>query len=169
MCPSRYCFNQLDVFIRLGLTQRPAQCVHNLRVMTIREDLYIMPGVVNCISCALDSMGDVAWQIEVDGDPVPATTPTAAQFVTVMNNYLIIAMPEEYVLPGTSGRQDVVCTSLTTPGSSLEARLASPSKIDECWSVISKIKKEWHKSIAYDEYHIAGNIRGRKLSWISRK
>ena len=167
MCPSRYCFNQLDIFIHLGLTQRPAQCVNNLRIVIDREDLYIMPGVVNCISCALDSMGDVAWQIEVDGDPVPATTPTAAQFVTVMNNYLIIAMPEEYVLPGTSGRQDIVCTSLIN-GNTLEARLASPSKIDEYWTVISKIKIEWHNSIASDEYHIARNIRGRKLSWISR-
>ena len=100
--------------------------MHNLRIEINRQDLYIMPGVVNCISCNI--MGDIAWQIEVDGDLVPATTSLAAQFVSTMNNYLIIAMPEDYVLPGTSGRQDIFCSALAgTP--SLDARLASPSKI----------------------------------------
>ena len=68
-------------FICLGLTQStpPAQCVHNLWIETDRQDLYIMPGVVNCISCNI--VGDVAWQIEVDGDPVPIISPTAAQLI----------------------------------------------------------------------------------------
>ena len=84
-----------------------------------------MPGVVNCISCNI--MGDIAWQIEVDGDLILSIA--AAQFVSTMNNYLIIAMPEDYVEPGTSGRRDILCSAPTgTP--SLEARLASPSKID---------------------------------------
>ena len=127
MCPSRYCFNQLDVCIPLGLTQTPSQCVHNLRIETDRQDLYIMPGVVNCISCNI--MGDIAWTIEVDGDQIPTTSPTAAQFASTMNNYLIIEMPEDYVEPGTSGRQDIVCSAPAgTP--LLEARLASPSKIN---------------------------------------
>ena len=86
-----------------------------------------MPGVVNCISCNI--MGDIAWQIEVDGDLIPATISIATYFVSTMNNYLIIAMPEDYVLPGTLGRQDIFCsTPVGTP--SLEARLASPSKIN---------------------------------------
>ena len=111
----------------LGLTQTPAQCVHNLRIETDRQNLYIMPGVVNCISCNLN--GDIAWQIEVDGDLIQATSPTAAQFASTMNNYLIMAMPEDYVLPGISGRQDILCsTPVGTPF--LEARLASPSKIN---------------------------------------
>ena len=136
MCPSCYCFNWLDVLIILGLTQTPAQCVHNLRIETGREDLYIMPGVVNCISCNI--MGDIAWQIEVDGDLIPATISIATYFVSTMNNYLIIAMPEDYVLPGTLGRQDIFCsTPVGTP--SLEARLASPGRInlkggDGLWS-----------------------------------
>ena len=102
--------------------------MHNLQIVTDRQDLYIMPGVVNCISCNIVS--DIAWVIEVDGDRFPATSPTAAQFVSTMNNYLIIAMPEDYVLPGTSGRQDIFCYSSALAGSpSLEARLASPGKI----------------------------------------
>ena len=114
-------------FISLGLTQTPAQCVHNLQIETDRQDLYIMPGVINCISCNI--MGNIAWQIEVDGDLVPTTSSIAAQFVSTMNNYLIIAMPEDYVLPGTSGRRDILCsTPVGTP--SLEAILASPSKIN---------------------------------------
>ena len=112
----------------LGLTQTPpAQCVHNLRIETDRQDLYIMPGEVNCICCNI--VGDIAWQIDVDGDLIPATTSAAAQFVSTMNNYLIIAMPEDYVLPGTLGRKDILC-SAPVGSPSLEARLASPSKIN---------------------------------------
>ena len=74
----------------------------------------------------------------MDGDLVPATSPAAAQFSTTMNNYRIMAMPEDYVEPGVSGRQDILCSAPAgTP--SLEARLASPSKInikggDGLWS-----------------------------------
>ena len=65
----------------------------------------------------------------MDGDLLPTTTSTAAQFASTMNNYLIIATPEDYVIPGTSGRRDIICS--TPSGSpSLEARLASPSKIN---------------------------------------
>ena len=133
---SRYCFNQLDIFILLGLTQTPTQCVHNLRIETDRQDTYIMPGVVNCISCNI--MGSILWQIEVDGDLISTTTPTAALFASTMNNYLIIVMPEGYVEPGTSGRRYILCSAPAgTP--SLVARLASPSKInikggDGLWS-----------------------------------
>ena len=118
----------LDVFISLGLTQTsPAQCVHNLRIETDRQDLYIMPGVVNCISCNI--IGDIVWQIEVDYDLILISSPTAAQFAITVNNYLIITTPEDYVLPGTLARRDIVCsTPVGTP--SLEARLASPSKIN---------------------------------------
>ena len=110
--------------------------MHNLRIETDRQDLYIMPGVVNCISCNI--AGDIAWRIEVDGDLIPTTSPLASQFASTMNNYLIIATPEDYVIPGTSGRRDIICS--TPSGSpSLEARLASPSKInlkgsDGLWS-----------------------------------
>ena len=118
----------LDVYISLGLTQTPpAQCVLNLQIENNREDLYIMPGVVNCISCNI--MGSILWQIEVDRDLVPVTSSLAAQFASTMNNFLIFVTPEDYVEPGTSGRRHILCSAPAgTP--SLEARLASPSKIN---------------------------------------
>ena len=119
--------------------------MHNLRIETDRQDLYIMPGVVNCISCNI--MGDIVWQIEVDGDLIPATTSSAAQFASTMNNYLIIATPEDYVLPGTSGRRNILC-SAPAGSPSLEARLASPGRINikggNIRTVVSKMKKKLH-------------------------
>lgn len=83
-----------------------------------------MPGLVNCFGCALDTMGNVNWQVEMNGDLVPASSsPDAA----LNGNFLVIATPENYVLPGSSGRRTVQCTSLVN-GQTLEARLASPSK-----------------------------------------
>ena len=112
------------VVIPAGSAQ-PAQCARTFRVEDDRDDLYIVPGVVNCFSCALDTMGGVSWQVERDGDLVLATSsPDAA----VDGNFLIIAMPENYVLPGTSGRRDIACTSVVN-GQNLEPRLASPSKL----------------------------------------
>ena len=82
-----------------------------------------MPGVVNCFSCALDTTGgSISWQVELDGDLVPVSSSPDA---VVNDNLLIIAMPDDYVQPGTSGRRDIGCSA---NGRSLEARLASPSK-----------------------------------------
>ena len=81
-----------------------------------------MPGVVNCFSCALDTMGNVNWQVDLDGDLVPVSLSPDA---VTDGNFLVIAMPENYVLPGTSGRRNIVCTSLAN-GQIFDARLASP-------------------------------------------
>ena len=86
-----------------------------------------MPGVVNYFSCALDTTGgSVSWQVEleVDGDPAPVPVSSLPDIV-VNGNFLVIAMPKNYVQPGTAGRRDIHCS---TNGQSLEARLASPSK-----------------------------------------
>ena len=106
-----------------GLAQVPSQCVHTLQIKNDREDLYIMPGVINCVSCAV--AGDVVWEITVNGIQVPVSS--ASQIASTENNYLIIPSPESYVLPGQSGRQNIECIGV----SSLEARLASPSKMDQ--------------------------------------
>ena len=83
-----------------------------------------MPGVVNCFSCALDNKSDVTWQVSsLDGELIPVSSSPDA---VTDGDFLVIVMPETYVLPGTSGRRHVVCTSLFD-GHSLEARLASPS------------------------------------------
>ena len=111
------------LYLCTGLAQVPSQCVHTLRIENDREDLYIMPGVTNCISCAV--AGDVNWQITVNDILIPVSA--ASQITYTENNYLIIPSPESYVLPGQSGRQNIECNG----ASSLEARLASPSKMDQ--------------------------------------
>ena len=82
-----------------------------------------MPGVTNCISCAV--LGDVVWYIT--GSGIVTLVESASQIAYTENNYLIIPSPESYVLPGQSGRRNIVCNG----ASSLEARLASPSKMDQ--------------------------------------
>ena len=112
------------LYLCTGLAQVPSQCVHTLRIENNREDLYIMPGVTNCISCAV--LGDVVWHITVNG--ILTLVESASQIAYTENNYLIIPSPESYVLPGQSGRQNIECIGVL---SSLEARLASPSKMDQ--------------------------------------
>ena len=117
-------FNPVD-FSYIGLAQVPSQCMHTLRIENNREDLYIMPGVTNCISCAV--AGNVIWHIRVNSILMPVLSASASQIASTENNYLIIPSPESYVLPGQSGRRDIECVG----ASSLEARLASPSKRDQ--------------------------------------
>ena len=84
-----------------------------------------MPGVVNCFSCALDTMGNVNWQVDLDGDLVVVTLSPDA---VAVGNFLVIAMPDNYVQPGTSGRRNIACSLAFNDTVRLEARLASPSK-----------------------------------------
>ena len=93
-----------------------------------------MPGVVNCFRCALP--GSIAWQVEENRDLVP---PSQSPNAEAVGNFLVIASPDTYVKPGTAGRRDIVCTSLTD-GRNYEVRLASLSK-----------------SIAYDDLVLASN------------
>ena len=82
-----------------------------------------MPGVVNCFNCTLDTTGgSVSWQVELNGDLVPVSSSPDA---VVNGNFLVIAMPDNYVQPGTSGRRDIHCSA---DSQNLEARLASPSE-----------------------------------------
>ena len=81
-----------------------------------------MPGVVNCFMC--DLPGNIAWQVEENRDLVP---PAQSPNAEAVGNFLVIATPNAYVTPGTAGRRDIVCTSLTD-GRNYEVRLASPSK-----------------------------------------
>ena len=99
----------------------PAQCVQTFRIEQDQIEQYIVPGVVNCFSCALDTMGSVSWQVELDGDLVPVSLSPDA---VADGNCLIVEMPDNYVLPGPSGRRNITCTSLVD-GQTFEARLAS--------------------------------------------
>ena len=68
-------------------------------------------------------MGSVSWQVELNRDLIlPSLSPDAE----TDGNFLVIAMPDNYVQPGNSGRRDIVCS--TVNGQNLEARLASPGK-----------------------------------------
>ena len=114
--------------IATGLAQTPpAQCAPagTFRVERDREDIFIVPGVVNCFSCNLDTQGDIAWQVENESGDLVAVT--ASDDVVVDGNFLIIAMPDNYVQPGTGGRQDIECVRLSD-GIRYEIRLSSPSK-----------------------------------------
>ena len=117
--------NIRELYLFTGSGQNPpSQCVHNLQVEYNRIDLYIMPGVVNCFSCALDNKSDITWQVSLPNhELIPVSSSPDA---VTDGNFLVILMPEMYVLPGTSGRRGIVCTSLFD-GRILEARLASPS------------------------------------------
>ena len=86
-----------------------------------------MPGVVSCFSCALDANGtsQVVWEIEADGTLVSVSLSTSN--VTTVGNFLVIWMPDSYVLPGTAGRQTIACVH--NINEQFEARLVSPSKI----------------------------------------
>ena len=84
-------------------------------------DIDVTPGVVNCFSCALDSMSGIAWQVEMNGRLVPALSSPDA---VVDGNFLIIEMPDDYVSLGPSGGRNITCTSLFD-GQSFEARLTS--------------------------------------------
>ena len=88
-------------------------------------ELYITPGVANCFSCALDTMGPINWQVDLDGDLVVVTLSPDA---VAVGNFLVIAMTDSYVQPGTSGRRNIVCSLANNEALRLEARLASPSK-----------------------------------------
>ena len=57
-------------------------------------------------------------------DLVPLSLSRDAEAI---GDFLAIAMPENYVLPGTSGRRTILCTDVVTD-QKLEARLGSPSK-----------------------------------------
>ena len=107
----------------------PQGCEQNFWIEQDRVNLFIIPGVVSCFSCALDAngMNQVVWQIEgMDGNLVPVSLSTSN--ITAVGNFLVIWMPDSYVLPGTAGRQTIACVH-DINGQQLEAILASPSKI----------------------------------------
>lgn len=114
--------------MHVGLCQSPlppSQCVQTFLIERDMMDISIMPGVVNCFSCALDTPGPVAWLVEMDGELVQTSLSPDAVTVTKLNgSFLVIAMPDNYVLPGPSGRRIIACIS-EIDEQSFEARLIS--------------------------------------------
>ena len=68
-------------------------------------------------------MGNIVWQVDLDGRLEPTFLSPDAE---TDGNFLIIAMPDNYVQPGIAGRRSILCSGAN--GQTLEARLASPSK-----------------------------------------
>ena len=106
-----------------AVSGQPANCIQNFRITENLTDIIIIPGIVNCFSCELDSSSNVTWQVSSGGHLVPASL---SPDVEAIGEFLIITMPESYVQPGTSGEQTIVCTSLNEVGQDLVARLLSP-------------------------------------------
>ena len=96
------------------------QCEQIFEIEQDQTDINIVPGVVNCLICALNTTGDVAWRIELNGVLVPVTSSPDAE---VNGKFLVIEMPDDYVSPGSSGKRNITCTSLVN-GQTLKARLA---------------------------------------------
>ena len=65
------------------------------------------------------------------GNPISVTSASPLVFglttvVEVEGNYLVLPSPGDYVLPGNSGRRNIICTD--SIGDTYEARLSNPSK-----------------------------------------
>ena len=99
----------------------PLQCEQTFQIERDEADINIVPGVINCFSCALNTSGDIAWQVELNGNLVSVSLSPDAE---VDGKFLIIEMPDDYVSPGPSGGRNITCTSLID-GQTFEARLAS--------------------------------------------
>ncbi len=111
------------VYTHLG---QSTQCERIFQIDSEQNvDIVIVPGVVNCFSCALDR---VIWLVELDnGDIVQPDSESSPDTVAVNGTRLVLAMPENYVQPGTAGRKYIECVSQLN-NSNIEVRLASPSK-----------------------------------------
>ena len=97
------------------------QCEQTFQIERDQININIVPGVVNCFSCALNASGDVDWLVEMNGNLVPASSLPDAE---VDGKFLVIEMPDNCVPPGLSGGRNISCTSLVD-GQTFEARLVS--------------------------------------------
>lgn len=100
----------------------PEQCAQTFRITQNGTDIYIMPGVVNCFSCALMTNGNVSWVVTVAGDFMLVFE----EFPNATTNGIFLIIAENYVQPGPSGRQTIVCISRDNDGDYFVATLASP-------------------------------------------
>ena len=106
----------------------PARCARTTTLSAPFTDIVIELGEVNCFTCSQV----LSWTATNDmGNPVSVTSasPLLISGVTVVEiegNYLILPSPGQYVLPGNSGRRNIICSDII--GDTYEARLSNPSK-----------------------------------------
>ena len=109
--------------------------------------MFITPGVKNCIRCSLESFGQVTWQVTLPGMLFTVDVGPSTPFAEVDNNILVLAEPEEYVLPGQLGAKEIVCngggqqiaTFLASPGVSYSTKIhcctAWAYKVPSCMNI----------------------------------
>ena len=107
-------------------TAQPSRCGATFQIDSSRASFIIVPGVDNCFSCPLPQ-----WTLSDGGIIVLiGTTPTdiagGATTAIVEGGYLVISMPQLYVLVGNIGRRDIFCSDGNT---AYEARLTSPGVV----------------------------------------
>ena len=129
----------LNWLVSAGSAQSPAECVETFNLDQTHPDFIIMPGVTNCFSC---SLSNPSWAVEIGGVniPVPTTTHLTVGTTTIIarNGYVVLSMPQLYVLAGNVGRRDLVCMDLA--GTEYrEARLVSPRELKFLLQFISHI------------------------------
>ena len=112
-------YHPVYIITNIGSGQTPPEnCVHTFRIEKNHADITIIPGVINCFSCALDTMSNVLW---VNSSRIPLMS----EAVQTNGNFLVIEMPDNYVQPGPSGMRHIACLSIVF-GQTLNATLASP-------------------------------------------
>ena len=71
-------------------------------------------------------MGQVTWQVTLPGSFITVDVGPSTPFAEVDGNILILAEPEEYVLPGFVGARQIVCN---VGGQQIATFLASPGEL----------------------------------------
>ena len=110
----------------VGEAQQPVGCEANFTI-TNNDPIFrfITPGVKNCISCSLEAMGQVTWQVTLPGMLFTVDVGPSTPFAEVDGNILIFAEPQEYVHPGFVGAKQIVCNGR---GQQVATFLASPGQ-----------------------------------------
>ena len=112
----------------LGTSQAPARCATTTTLSGSFTDIIVELGEVNCFTCSLV----ISWTANNDmGNPISVTSASplvigVTTVVEVEGNYLVLPSPGDYVLPGSGGRKNIICSD--NSGNTYEARLSNPSK-----------------------------------------
>ena len=112
----------------IGEAQQPVGCGVKFTITANNDPnfMFITPGIKNCISCSLQAMGQVTWQVTLPGTLLTVDVGPTTPFAEVEGNFLILAEPEGYVQPGFEGAKQIVCNG---GGQQIATFLASPGEL----------------------------------------
>ena len=106
-----------------------ARCAKTTTLSRAFVDVIVELGEVNCFTCSQPQ----TWIATDENSLVISVSPESpllidgVTVVEVDGDYLILPDPGAYVLPGTSGRRNIIC--FDNVGIFYEARLTSPGKL----------------------------------------